>query len=135
LIDKRKTLAGYRLETANDCMSSAKLEFDAGKYKASANRVYYAMFHAIRAVLALDGVDFKKHSAVISQFRQSYIKTGIFDSKYSDTIKHMFNVRMDSDYEDFYVISKDEVKEQIDEIIYFISAVTAYITTQKPKSS
>ena len=126
----RKALADYRLNSAKDCISSAQLEFEAEKYKASANRVYYAMFHAIRAVLALDGIDFKKHSAVISQFRQSYIKTGIFDIKYSDVIKHTFNVRMDSDYEDFYVISKDEVNEQIDEITGFISEIEAYIATK-----
>jgi len=123
LCKDRRALSKYRLDMAEECVSSALLELNANKYKTSANRAYYAMFHAIRAVLALDGVDYKKHSAVISYFRQNYIKTGIFDEKYSDTIKYSFNNRINSDYEDFYVISKDEVEEQIEEAVEFISVV------------
>ena len=45
--------------------------------KGAANRSYYAIFHAMRAVLALDGIDMKRHSGVMSEFRRLYIKTGI----------------------------------------------------------
>lgn len=47
-------------------------------YDTAANRSYYAIFHAARVVLALDGQDYKKHSGVISNFQKNYIKTGIF---------------------------------------------------------
>jgi len=44
-------------------------------YASANNRAYYSIFHAMRAVLALEQKDFKKHSAVIAQFTQSYLKT------------------------------------------------------------
>ena len=43
-------------------------------YRSAANRAYYAIFHAMRAVLALDGVDMKHHSGIISEFRKGISK-------------------------------------------------------------
>ena len=69
-------LCKFRLEQATRCVESAELLFDEGDYNGAANRSYYAVFHCMRAVLALDGADFKHHSGVISYFRREYIKTG-----------------------------------------------------------
>lgn len=44
-------------------------------YKGAANRSYYAIFHTMRSVLALDQIDFSKHSGVSAYFRKEYIKT------------------------------------------------------------
>ncbi len=54
-----KTLSNYRLEKSQQCHDSAKLLYKAGDYKGAANRNYYCVFHAIRSVLALEGVDLK----------------------------------------------------------------------------
>jgi len=79
LLENRKALSEHRLQTAMEKVDAAKLLLDDGKYKDAANRTYYAMFHAVRAILALDGVDLKKHSGIISYFRQQYIATWIFE--------------------------------------------------------
>lgn len=72
-------LAVYRLETARQCIISAKALIKISDYKGAANRSYYAVFHCMRSVLALCSIDFSKHSAVGAFFRKEYIKTGIFD--------------------------------------------------------
>ena len=71
-------------------------------YKSAANRSYYAVFHAMRAVLAFDEIDMKHHSGIISEFRRRYIKTGIFETRMSEIISVLFDVRTDSDYDDFF---------------------------------
>lgn len=88
------------------------------------------MFHAMRAVLALDGLDFKKHSAVMGKFRELYIKTGIFDISYSKMIGDAFDIRGDSDYEDFFLVAKEEVVEQLQNAEVFIVAVKAYLNSK-----
>ena len=110
-------------------MAASSLLTD-GLYAHSANRSYYAIFHAIRAILALDGVDFKKHSAVISYFQQHYIKTEIFERKYSDYAKEAFSIRTDSDYEDFYVVSKEDAEEQLKHARRLLSAAEKHIDEQ-----
>ena len=50
-------LAKYRIEQALECLHSAQREAESDAFKAAANRSYYAIFHAMRAVLALDEVE------------------------------------------------------------------------------
>ena len=123
-------LAGVRLQQAKACLLSAEREMAVGSvdsFKTSANRSYYAIFHAMRSVLAFDEFDSKKHSGVISIFRKDYVKTGIFPAKLSDIIKNAFEVRNDSDYQDFYIISKEKVVAQLENAKVFVAAVEEYV--------
>ena len=109
---------------------SAKALIEISDYKGAANRSYYAVFHCMRSVLALCAVDFSKHSAVGAYFRKEYIKTGIFDVSMSDIISEAFDIRSDSDYNDYFVISKIEVEEQILNAQYFYDRVEEYVVAQ-----
>ena len=127
--DKKIILAKYRLEKAHETYLTACENFNNSKYSDANNRAYYSIFHSIRAVLALDEVDFKRHSGVISYFREHYIKTDIFDNNLSDIIGKASIIRNKSDYEDFYVSSKDEANEQVNNSLVFYEAVLKYIET------
>ncbi|MCQ4636085.1 HEPN domain-containing protein [Anaerovorax odorimutans] len=123
-------LSKYRLEQAEQCIRSAKLLAENDDYKGAANRSYYAIFHCMRSVLALNQVDFSKHSGVSAYFRKEYIKSGIFDVELSDIIREAFDVRSDSDYDDYFVISKEEVRRQIMNAETFYSQVKIYLHQQ-----
>jgi len=79
--DERKELILYRLQRAFEDLEVSRLSFENKYLNAALNRCYYAIFHAARALLALDGVDFKKHSGVISYFNKNYVKTGKFKAE------------------------------------------------------
>jgi hypothetical protein len=117
-------LSKYRLEQAAQCIKSAQLLLEANDYKGAANRSYYGIFHCMRAVLATDHVDFAKHSGVSAYFRKTYIKTGKLEAEYSDIIREAFDYRSDCDYDDFYIISKDEVIEQISNARHFYDRIS-----------
>lgn len=121
-----RNLSQYRIEQAERCIRSAKILADDEDYKGAANRSYYAIFHCMRSILALEGKDFSKHSAVAAYFRKEYIKTGIFAIEMSDIIKEAFDVRSDSDYDDYYLISKEEVLEQIENAETFYQKTVEY---------
>ncbi len=129
LEENRKALSEYRLERAEECLKSAEALKSIEDYTTVANRAYYAMFHAMRAIMALDGEDRKKHSGVVAYFQENYIKSGIFDKEFSYAIKNAFTVRQESDYEDFYVVSKSDAVEQLDNAIKFVAAVDKYISS------
>ena len=124
---ERLDLALYRLSKAKTDLSDAKRTLELAMLDTAANRSYYAIFYAARAVLALDGKDFKKHSGVISNFQKDYIKTGVFDKLMSNIIKSAFDMRTESDYEDFYVISKSDVENQVKEAAIFIEEIEKYL--------
>ncbi len=123
-------LCRYRLSKARAYLEDAEKALRMDMYDTAANRSYYSIFHAVRALLALTGKDFRKHSGVISCFQMDYIKTGIFEKKLSDIVKSAFSLRTESDYADFYVISHEEVRRQVSEADVFLKTVTAYIEKQ-----
>ena len=121
------SLIKYRLEQARGCLDSAMREFGADAYDSAANRSYYCVFHAMRAVLATDTFDAKKHSGIISAFQQKYIKTGTFSPTFSKLIRNAFINRSKSDYEDFFVMTKEDVSELIDDAKTFLAAIEGYL--------
>lgn len=118
------------MEHAGECLEAAENLIKTCNYKSAANRSYYAVFHAMRAVLAFDGIDMKHHSGVMSEFRRLYIKTGIFDADMSQIISLLFNVRTDSDYDDFYVVSREETFEQFENAKHFLREIEDYLKTK-----
>ena len=123
----QKDYARYRLERAKEDLSAAHFLFDNGSYRAANNRAYYAIFHSLRAVLAFDNFDSKKHSGVISEFRRRYIKEGVFPEKMSQMIGSAFVIRNASDYDDMFIVSKAETQEQIDNAEYVYAEIKQYV--------
>ena len=119
-------LCRYRMSKAESFLRDAEETLKLEMYETAANRSYYAIFHCVRGLLALDGVDFKKHSGVISYFRSAYIKTGIFPVTLSDILKSAFSLRTESDYKDFFVISNEDVIRQVAEAGIFFETVQPY---------
>jgi hypothetical protein len=108
-------------------LEAAKGNLEIGQYKTSLNRSYYAVFHAIRAVNILDGFDASKHAGVIAHFNQYYLKTDKLDKGLSKIIKATYYLREKSDYDDFYIASKNDVEKQIKNAEIFVKAVEKYI--------
>lgn len=68
--DRRRDLSNYRLKEADDSLKVDKHCLDEELYKDSINRSYYAAFYAVKAVLALSTVDFKRHKDVMGYFNK-----------------------------------------------------------------
>ena len=128
--EERIELSSSRLDKAYQMVRAARILVDAKDFASACNRSYYAVFHAMRAVLALDGVDEHRHSHLISEFRKNYLKTNILDRSLSDIIGSSFQIRNESDYDDFWVISKADVIEQIQKAEEFVSAIEKYLSSR-----
>ena len=126
----QKDYAKYRMERAREDLDAAHLLFDAGNYRIANNRAYYAIFHAMRAVLVFDNFDSSKHSGVIAEFRRRYIKEGIFPTEISKMIGSAFTIWNASDYDDMFITSKNDTKEQIDNAEYVYKAIEEYISNR-----
>ena len=132
--DMKKELAQYRMETAKDDLRAAKILLDAGEYKAANNRAYYAIFHAINAVHAIAGNGYKRHKDALANFNKNYIKTEIFPREIGRRIAEAEEIRHASDYDDFYIATKEEAKNQIATEECFGKLVEKYILEYKNES-
>ena len=126
----RIDLSKYRLERSGEMLVTAKCVLEAKDYATANNRAYYCIFHAMRAVLALDSEDYKKHSAVISAFSRKYLKDDIIPRSFSKRISNSFQIRARSDYEDFYICSIEDTIKLVEGAEEFLNVITEYLTNR-----
>lgn len=124
-----RDLSDYRLEKAKNDLESSMILLEKGKFAQSANRSYYAIFHAVRALLALDKFDSKKHSGIISFFNKNYIKNSKIEIRFGQMLTSAEKIRIKSDYDDFYVIDKDTSTNQYNNAVEFIKMIERYLET------
>ena len=108
-------------------ISDAEFCYKDNRFLNANNRAYYSIFHAIRAVLALEKKDFKRHKDVLAYFNQHYLKTEIFPKNISKKISQASKVREDSDYDDEFEPSPEETKLQIETARELINLVEQYL--------
>ena len=125
--DNREKLKVYRLEMAKERLHSSKILLEAGSYKDSIGRSYYAMFTAVRALLAVEGQDFSKHAGVIAYFQKEYVKTGKFDKKYSKYISQAFQIRKQYRLCGFFLCLCKMQKEQYDRAEEFVKVIEEFL--------
>jgi uncharacterized protein (UPF0332 family) len=125
--EDRSALSKYRLEKSEKNLKAAKLLFENELLSESINRSYYCIFHTARGLIAYDRFDSKKHSTIIAYFNRNYIKTGKIEKEYSKIISKAFKIRTDSDYKDFYLVTKEETKEQLENAEKFLERIKMYI--------
>lgn len=119
----KKDLVLYRIQSAKSDLKSAKILLDAEEYKAANNRAYYAIFHAINAVHALNEKAYKRHKDAVANFNKDYVKTEIFPREIGRKIGEAEEIRHASDYDDFYIASKEESERQVAVAAEFIQMV------------
>ena len=109
----QEQLAIYWWEKAEKSLESATREFGAGEYDFSINRLYYAAFYAVSAVLMKRNLAFRKHSGVRGTFHREFIKTGLLDVKWGRLYDQLFEDRQESDYTALVEFEKDYVEDQL----------------------
>jgi len=120
-------VAQYKFEQAEDDLETAKILLEAGKYKAANNRAYYSCFHAIDAVLAREPIAFKKHKDTLSYFNKNYVHKEIFPRDIGRKISRLEVIRHKSDYDTFYIASKEDALEQINVAEEVVKLVKNYL--------
>ena len=102
--------------------------------KDSINRSYYSAFYAMKAVLALEEKDFKRHKDVVAYFNKMYVTTGKFPKDLGRMIAKLQQLREKSDYDDFFVASIAKAEQQIMTAEKVITEVDYFIRNNDSKS-
>ena len=103
-------LTQLHLEKAHACLSDGEQLMQMDSISAAANRLYYAVFHAIHALFVANGIQSKSHHGTNAQFHQHFIKTGIIEPKFGHFIAVMENMREKADYDVIYDVTRDELE-------------------------
>ncbi|MCB0497381.1 MAG: HEPN domain-containing protein [Cyclobacteriaceae bacterium] len=121
--EERLEYVNYRVRSARETLEAAKLLAEKEFWNSTVNRLYYALFYAVNALLVLNKVQTKSHSSTKSQFSNLFVKTGKFDKKYGRLLSELFDWRQKSDYDTVFDFNSDSVRplfEPVQEMIDLI---------------
>jgi uncharacterized protein (UPF0332 family) len=89
--DETRTLISYRLERARESLEEADILLKRGHTNTFVNRLYYACFYAVSALLLAKGLSSAKHSGMRSLFHQNFIKPGLIDTELGQLYDRLFD--------------------------------------------
>ncbi len=118
--DEMRALILYRFERSTETLDDARILFGSNKPLSAVNRIYYAMFYAVNALLLTKKLSSSKHSGVLSLFQQYFVKPGIVSNDMGQLYASMFDRRQKSDYRDFVEFDKTDIETWIQAADNFI---------------
>lgn len=125
--DEKTLLIRYRLGQAQDSLKEADVLLRAGmSHRSVMNRLYYAMFYTLLALLQDKQAGTSKHSGAISLFDKEFIKTGILDKEFSKALHRAFELRQKGDYMEQTEVTMEDIEEIKPKATEFVKKAEAY---------
>jgi uncharacterized protein len=121
--EERTEYVLYRLESARKTYDAARVLADNGFWNSAVNRLYYALFYAVNALLVSNNIQTKSHSATKTQFSLLFVKTGKFDKKYGRLLAELFDWRQKGDYENIFDYDIDSVLPLFEPVAQMIDLI------------
>jgi uncharacterized protein (UPF0332 family) len=121
-------LVKYRLARAFETLDEAKLLATSDHWNAVANRLYYAAFYAVCALLISKDINYKSHNGVKKAFHEHFIKNKLFSIQYGILYNRLFNNRQEGDYIDFQQFSNEEIEPYISETKELVETINAFLS-------
>ena len=125
--NERKIIVGLELEKAQKTVDELKILTENALWNAAANRLYYALFHAVSALLINDGHPVKSHRGVMAQFGQYYVRTEIFSREDGHLLSELVIMRDNADYNCFYEAGEENVVTHLEPTKQLIEKIKNYI--------
>ena len=123
--DERNAAVELRIDKARRAYAEAKGVVELGYWETIANRLYYAAFYAISALLMANGDTAQTHSGVRHIFGLKFIKTGILPQETGRLYHRLFSMRQTGDYDDTYDVAAEDVLPNIEPTGKLIDVVAA----------
>jgi len=117
----------YRLARARESLEEAELLLAKGHLNTTVNRLYYACFYAVSALLLSEGQSSTKHSGVRALFDRHWIKTGRLPLEQGRFYRLLFNQRHKGDYDDLAVFNEVDVQTWLGQAREFVDAISPLI--------
>lgn len=125
--DVKRDIVKYRCRKAHDLMHDVDVLIENELWNSAVNRMYYACFHEVSALLILYGIDVKSHAGVRQAFGFHFVKENLLPAECGRIFSRFYDKRQSSDYDDFREFTKDEVLELYPQASFLINEVDKLI--------
>ena len=126
--EERKTLVTLELKKARETFEEIEILTAANRWSGAANRLYYAVYHAVNALLINDGHQVNTHNGSHAMFSLHYVKTGILPIESGRLYNQLQTMREESDYNCVYEVEPEELQSRIEPARQLIEAIEKLIS-------
>ena len=120
-------LIDYRIQRARETVQEAEMALKHSRFNLAENRIYYAMFYMVQALALKHDFSTSKHAQLLGWFNKTFVRTGQIEQALGRQYHSGFEKRQEGDYQDFLTFSKDEVENDLTNVIRFLDAVESLI--------
>lgn len=121
-------LAAYRLQRDHESLEDARILAEAKRWNPCVNRLYYACFYAVSALLTSEGWSSSKHTGVRSLFNQHFVRTGKVGKGTAQIFNDLFERRQEGDYVDFVTFEESQVRAWMPQARAFVAQIADLVT-------
>ncbi len=126
----RKNLVPYRLERSEKSLHVARIVLEASEYSDSINRIYYACFYAVTALLLTNDITPKSHSGTKTMFHKHFALTNMIAPELTTFYSQIFTLRQEEDYSNFAGVNATTALEMFSKAEKFIQVIKSLINTE-----
>lgn len=125
--ENRCDIVRFRIENANKTLEEVDILMQNGLYNTAVNRMYYACYYAVCALLIANNINTKTHDGVRQMLGQQFIKTGIIPNEMGRFYGRLFTNRLTGDYDDFFSHDLESAQALYPGTKNFVATVKALI--------
>ena len=107
--DDKKELVSYRIARARETFNEVNLHIENKLWNTAINRLYYACYYAVTALLVNNDIKAQTHAGVRQMFGLHFVKSGIVDIELGKFFSELFDMRQTGDYEDYIEFMETDV--------------------------
>ena len=121
--DERDAIVAHRLQKAHDTLTEVRGIIEMKFWNSAVNRLYYACYYAVLALLVKNGHTPHTHGGAFGLFGMHFVKQGIISKEQNKLYRNLFNLRQAGDYEDWFEISEEDIKPLLEPAEQFIATI------------
>jgi len=124
----KEELIKYRMQRAIDTLQDAKILADSQRWNSAINRLYYASYYAVSALLMDADLNPSTHNGVKSYFSEQFVKTNRVDKEFGKIYSQLFTWRQKSDYDDLFDFTEDKVMPYFKPVSDLIKIIEGHLS-------
>ena len=121
--ETREAIVAYRIEKAHKTLNDIPILIEHAMWNTAVNRLYYACFYAVSALLISIQIEAHTHAGVRRMLALHFTKTQKLSVELNKFYSDLFENRQSSDYADFVYFDKETVEELYKQAIVFIDVI------------
>ena len=122
-----EALSRYRQQRAHETIAEIPFLCEQGFFNTATNRLYYACYYAVLALLTKNRISTTTHAGVKTMLGMHFVSKGLISKGSGRAFSNLFDSRQHGDYDDFVYSTCEEVEELYPKAQRFIEEVDALL--------